>query len=114
MGEDTVLAEPGEPIFYPKVGHCIYRGVTEDQVAPGTQLLELEDLEEGSRILIPLSRVPQLNLRAAGTALPEIQAVLAAEFEDDEQQRHPFALKYRLFEMGRWPLGLVGASYYLF
>ena len=95
MGEDiSVLAElpePGEPVFYPKVGHCIYRGITEDRVAPGTQLLELEDLEEGSRILIPLPRVPQLNLRPAGTAFQEIQEVLAAEFEDpieDEDERH--------------------------
>ncbi len=85
------LPEPGEPVFYPKVGHCIYRGVTEDRVAPGTQLLELEDLEEGSRILIPLPRVPQLNLRPAGTAFQEIQEVLAAEFEEpleDEDERH--------------------------
>ena len=95
MGQNiSVLAElpePGEPVFYPKVGHCIYRGVTEDQVAPGTQLLELEDLEEGSRILIPLPRVPQLNLRAAGTAFQEIKEVLAAEFEEpieDEDERH--------------------------
>ena len=50
------LPEPGEPVFYPKVGHCIYRRVTEDSVAPGTELLELEDMEEGSRILIPLAR----------------------------------------------------------
>jgi RNA polymerase-interacting CarD/CdnL/TRCF family regulator len=85
------LPEPGEPVFYPKVGHCIYRGVTEDRVAPGTQLLELEDLEEGSRILIPLPRVPQLNLRPAGTAFQEIQDVLSAEFEEpveDEDERH--------------------------
>jgi len=95
VGEDSsVLAklpEPGEPVFYPKVGHCVYRGVTEDRVAPGTQLLELEDLEEGSRILIPLARVPELNLRAAGTAFQEIQDVLAAEFEEpieEEDERH--------------------------
>ena len=58
-------------------------------------------------------------LRAAAGAAQQachlVALVLAAEFEDDEdQERHPFALKYRLFEMGRWPLGLVGASYYLF
>lgn len=85
------LPEPGEPVFYPKVGHCIYRGVTEDRVAPGTKLLELEDLEEGSRILIPLERVPQLNLRPAGTALEEIKEVLSADFEEpleDEGERH--------------------------
>ena len=95
MGQDipalAELPEPGEPVFYPKVGHCIYRGVTEDSVAPGTQLLELEDLEEGSRILIPLPRVPQLNLRPAGAAFDEIKEVLAAEFKEpieDEDERH--------------------------
>jgi hypothetical protein len=55
---------------------------------------------------------------AAGAAQQSchlVALVLAAEFEDaEDQERHPFALKYRLFEMGRWPLGLVGASYYLF
>lgn len=100
MGQDNPalegLPEPGEPVFYPKVGHCIYRGVTEDRVAPGTQLLELEDLEEGSRILIPLERVPGLNLRPAGTALEEIQQVLSAEFEEpleDEEERHELVEK---------------------
>lgn len=95
VGQDNsvlaALPEPGEPIFYPKVGHCIYRGITEDRVAPGTQLLELEDLEEGSRILIPLPRVHQLNLRPAGTAFHDIQEVLSAEFEEpieDEDERH--------------------------
>lgn len=92
--DDTALAglpEAGEPVFYPKVGHCIFRGLTEDRVAPGTQLLELEDLEEGSRILIPLARVPELNLRPAGLALDEIKAVLGAEYEEpieDEDERH--------------------------
>ena len=92
--EDPVLAglpEPGEPAFYPKVGHCIYRGVTEDPAAPGTSLLELEDIEEGSRILIPLSRVPKLNLRPAGVAFDEIKEILSSEFEEpveDEDERH--------------------------
>jgi hypothetical protein len=52
---------------------------------------------------------------AAGAATQgcyQAALVLAAEAEDQEQ--HPFALKYRLFESGRWPLGVVGASYYLF
>ena len=95
MGQDTPplagLPEPGEPVFYPKVGHCIYRGVTEDRGAPGTELLELEDLEEGSRILIPLGRVPELNLRSAGKDLDEIKQVLSAEFEEtleDDDERH--------------------------
>jgi len=49
---------------------------------------------------------------AATQACYHAGLALAAESEDEEQ--HPFAIKYRLFEAGRWPLGLVGASYYLF
>lgn len=95
MGQDEDalegLPEPGKPVFYPKVGHCVLRGVTEDRVAPDTRLLELEDLEEGSRILIPLHRVPQLNLRPAGLAFEGIKEVLSSEFEEpleSEEERH--------------------------
>lgn len=49
---------------------------------------------------------------AATQACYHAALVLAAETED--QETHPFAAKYRLFEFGRWPLGLVGATYYLF
>lgn len=85
------ITEPGRPVFYPKVGHCIYRGIIEDAAAPGTQLLELEDIEEGSRILVPMDRVPTLGLRPAGNALAEIREELSAEFEpllesDEERQ----------------------------
>ena len=38
--------------------------------------------------------------------------VLASEHEDED--RHPFALKYRLFEFGRWPIGVVGSTFHLF
>ena len=95
MGQNNVtlanLPEPGEPVFYPKVGHCIYRGVTQDASAPDVQLLELEDIEKESRILIPLPRVPSLNLRAAGAAFDEIKEILSSEFEEpleDENDRH--------------------------
>lgn len=43
-------------------------------------------------------------------AVHQAALVLAAEAEDD----HPFALKYRLFEQGRWPLGISGRSFNLF
>jgi RNA polymerase-interacting CarD/CdnL/TRCF family regulator len=76
------LPAPGEPIFYPKVGHCIFRRITEDRVAPGARLVELEDIEEGSRILIPLARVPELHLRPAGKDLAQIQEELSSEFEE--------------------------------
>lgn len=36
--------------------------------------------------------------------------LLAGRADDD----HPFALKYALFEQGRWPVGLIGSSLHLF
>lgn len=36
--------------------------------------------------------------------------LLAGGGEED----HPFALKYRLFERGRWPVALIGSSFHLF
>lgn len=85
------LMEPGRPVFYPKVGHCICRGLIEDSAVPGKKLLELEDIEEGSRILVPLDRVPELRLRPAGGALEEIRDELSAEFEppmETDEDRH--------------------------
>jgi RNA polymerase-interacting CarD/CdnL/TRCF family regulator len=93
-GDEATLArlpKPGEPIFYPKVGHCTFRGVTEDPAAPGAKLVELEDIEEGSRILVPLARVPALNLRPAGMAMQAIQEELSSEFEEaipEDADRH--------------------------
>ncbi len=93
-GDEATLArlpKPGEPIFYPKVGHCVFRGVTEDPAAPGAKLVELEDIEEGSRILVPLARVPELNLRPAGMAMQAIQEELSSKFEEaipEDADRH--------------------------
>ena len=50
---------------------------------------------------------------AAGAAVQacyQAALVLAASAEDD----HAFALKYRLFEVGRWPLGILGTTFSLF
>jgi len=30
------------------------------------------------------------------------------------EETHPFALKFRLFELGRWPIGVHGRSFNLF
>ncbi|MDP6343654.1 MAG: hypothetical protein QF578_17710 [Alphaproteobacteria bacterium] len=49
---------------------------------------------------------------AATQAVYQAALVLAAE--DEDQERHPFALKYRLFESGRWPIGVVGTTFHLF
>jgi CarD family transcriptional regulator len=87
---EAELTEPGRPVFYPKVGHCIYRGIIEDASMPGVKMLEMEDIEEGSRILVPLDRVPKLGLRPAGASLEEIREELSIEFEvqlEEEEAR---------------------------
>ena len=56
---------------------------------------------------------PALIRAAAGAATQacyQAALVLAAGEEED----HAFALKYRLFEAGRWPLGIVGATFNIF
>ncbi len=47
---------------------------------------------------------------AATQACHQAALVLAADADAD----HPFALKYKLFEAGRWPLGIVGHTLNLF
>jgi len=49
---------------------------------------------------------------AGAQAIYQAGLLLAAEHEDDEH--HVFALKYRLFESGRWPIGVVGNSFHIF
>ncbi|HJM90967.1 MAG: hypothetical protein QGG19_02920 [Alphaproteobacteria bacterium] len=58
---------------------------------------------------------PELIRAAVGAgaqAIYQAALLLAAEHEDDEH--HVFALKYRLFESGRWPIGVVGNSFHIF
>jgi RNA polymerase-interacting CarD/CdnL/TRCF family regulator len=95
LGETNLewLNEPGRAVFYPKVGHCVFRGLTQDLAVPDQRLIELEDMEEGSRILVPMDRVADLRLRRAGSSLEEIQEVLSAEFEpplEDPEERQRF------------------------
>ena len=47
---------------------------------------------------------------AATQAAYQAALLLAAGGEDE----HPFALKYRLFEAGHWPLGIVGSTFNVF
>ena len=49
---------------------------------------------------------------AGAQAIYQAGLLLAAENEDD--QHHVFALKYKLFESGRWPIGVVGNSFHIF
>lgn len=41
-------------------------------------------------------------------ALPVLAGTAAGETE------HPFSIKFRLFEAGRWPLGIAGGSFHIF
>jgi hypothetical protein len=55
-----------------------------------------------------------LSRVAAGAAAQSAyQAALAAIGHDSESE-HPFSIKFRLFEAGRWPLGITGHSFHLF
>jgi hypothetical protein len=56
---------------------------------------------------------------AAATAAYQAALVLAArgaedEAGDDAEEEHPFAIKFRLFEAGRLPLGATGSTFNLF
>jgi hypothetical protein len=56
---------------------------------------------------------PALNRVAAGAAAlacHQMGLAIAADAGDD----HPLAIKYRLFERGRWLLGVMGDRCYLF
>ncbi|MEM8936980.1 MAG: hypothetical protein AAGC77_11290 [Pseudomonadota bacterium] len=47
---------------------------------------------------------------AHGAAL----ALVAASDPEFDTETHPFVAKFRLFEFGRWPVGLIGSSFNLF
>ena len=49
---------------------------------------------------------------AAAQSIYQAGLLLAAEDEDDEH--HIFALKYKLFELGRWPIGVLGNTFHIF
>ena len=42
---------------------------------------------------------------------PHIEAI---ELDNDDIANHPLMLRFRLFEMGRWPVSLIGNSLNLF
>ncbi len=52
----------------------------------------------------------ELAVGSAIQACHQAALVLAAEAEED----HPFALRFRLFEGGRWPIGIAGLSFNFF
>jgi len=62
--------------------------------------------EEGPRNIAVGAAVQAAN----GAAL----ALLASADPDFDIEAHPFAAKFRLFEFGRWPVGVTGLSFNLF
>lgn len=65
-------------------------------------LAAIWDVEDETLVTAATGAVVQAVYNAA--------LLLAAGGEED----HPFALKYRLFELGRWPIGVHGRSFNLF
>ena len=65
-----------------------------------------------------VSTEPLQNI-AAGSAIQAchnaaLSLVVAANDPDFEPSSHCFQAKFKLFEMGRWPVGIVGGSFNLF
>jgi hypothetical protein len=80
-----------------------------------------EPAREGMRQAAALSDIEdeQLERLAVGSAVQAAhQAALvlaaAAADPDFDAEHHPFAAKFRLFEFGRWPVGVVGQTFNLF
>lgn len=63
-----------------------------------------------SRSLIADPALARVAAGAATQASYQAGLALAADAGD----MHPFAIKFRLFAAGRWPLGLVGTTFHLF
>lgn len=59
----------------------------------------------------------EAGIQAATQAAQQAGLVLAKQAligDATSEEEHPFALKFRLFERGHWPLGLVGGSFRIF
>lgn len=53
-------------------------------------------------------------IRAAAGAGAQAAYQAALVLITGREEDHPFALKFRLFEAGRWPLGIIGSSFNIF
>lgn len=51
---------------------------------------------------------------AAGAAVQSLHLAILSLLAADPGEVHPFAAKFRLFEAGRWPVGIAGSSFNLF
>jgi hypothetical protein len=59
-------------------------------------------------------RDKQIITAASGAALQTCHNAALLIAANQAEEDHPFALKFRLFERGRWPIGIVGMSFNLF
>lgn len=59
-------------------------------------------------------RDKQIITAASGSALQACHNAALLIASNQAEEDHPFALKFRLFENGRWPIGIVGMSLNLF
>ncbi|MEM9170442.1 MAG: hypothetical protein AAGC56_12410 [Pseudomonadota bacterium] len=67
------------------------------------------DVEDGPSQRLAVGAAVQAAHQAAMTLLA------AGEADPDfDAEAHPFAAKFRLFEFGRWPVGVVGGSFNVF
>ncbi len=85
-GVPTPEYEPGDFVFYPRVGHCEVGGVIRDE-RTGLDLLELTPQEVTGaettqhRILIPTTQLSGRGIRRPGHAPGVIADVLGSDFE---------------------------------
>lgn len=83
---------------------AVSTAASETAQAAAEGMLEIDPSLDEELLRAAIGAVAQASYHSA--------LVLAAEAEDPEL--HPFSLKFRMFEAGRWPLGIVGRSFHLF
>ncbi|MBL4906129.1 MAG: hypothetical protein JKX94_01650 [Sneathiella sp.] len=107
----------------------------EEQLRTGltSQALELMSEEDLTMALTHISATASPQIQNAVESLAEEQGIedeeliraaigsaiqtchqAALVLAAGEEDTHPFALKYKLFEMGRWPIAITGNSFNLF
>lgn len=77
------------------------------------ELAQIKAVAAAARAGIVDDELIKAAAQAAAQAAYQAALVLAAQ-PDDTDGEHAFAAKFRLFEMGRWPLGLTGNTLNLF
>ncbi|RMD90583.1 MAG: hypothetical protein D6807_01440 [Alphaproteobacteria bacterium] len=94
-----------DPVLAAALGHI-------GEVAAGAAEAGAHDIARFLQIADP--DFPRLATGSAVQAAHQAGLLLAAADSDAAQADHPFALKLRIFERGRWPLGIAGLSLNIF